>query len=90
MSTDLFPDDPIFFDPDSDTPQLMPQAKHEAIWEEMLQAMVKADISPAIVYATRKTNRIVTEQNMKFLSAEDLAEWDAAIAEYEANLKKLN
>jgi hypothetical protein len=32
----------------------------------------------------RKTGRKVTERNKQFLSAEDLAEWDAAIEEFKS------
>lgn len=74
------PDDPIFFDPDADTPQPF---RLEKFLEESTEAMVAAGIRPEIIYAHRKTGGlIVTEENQEKLSAEDIAEWEAAIDEY--------
>jgi hypothetical protein len=74
------PDDPIFFDPDADTPQPF---RLEKFLEESTEAMVAAGIRPEIIYAHRKTGGlIVTEKNQEKLSAEDIAEWEAAIDEY--------
>ena len=73
------PEDPIFFDPDADTPQPF---RLEKFLEESTEAMVAAGIRPEIIYAHRKTGLIVTEENLEKLSAEDIAEWEAAIDEY--------
>ena len=74
------PEDPIFFDPDADTPQPF---RLEKFLEESTEAMVAAGIRPEIIYAHRKTGGlIVTEGNLEKLSAEDIAEWEAAIDEY--------
>ena len=74
------PEDPIFFDPDADTPQPF---RLEKFLEESTEAMVAAGIRPEIIYAHRKTGGlIVTEENQEKLSAEDIAEWEAAIDEY--------
>jgi hypothetical protein len=74
------PDDPLFFDPDADTPQPF---RLEKFLEESTEAMVAAGIRPEIIYAHRKTGGlIVTEENQEKLSAEDIAEWEAAIDEY--------
>ena len=74
------PNDPVFFDPDADTPQPFPLEKY---LEESTEAMVAAGIRPEIIYAHRKTcGLIVTEGNLEKLSAEDIAEWEAAIEEY--------
>jgi hypothetical protein len=74
------PEDPIFFDPDADTPQPF---RLEKFLEESTEAMVAAGIRPEIIYAHRKTGGlIVTEENLEKLSAEDIAEWEAAIDEY--------
>ena len=50
----------------------------------MVQAMKQAGLNPAIVYAFEKTGLLVTEENQDMLSDSDLAEWEAAIREYEA------
>ena len=74
------PEDPIFFDPDADTPQPF---RLEKFLEESTEAMVAAGIRPEIIYAHRKTGGlIVTDENQEKLSAEDIAEWEAAIDEY--------
>ena len=68
------PNDKIFFD--------MPHPEH---MEHMtVEAMKKAGIDPALIYAYEKTGRLVTEDNQHLLSEADLDEWDDAIAEYEA------
>ena len=74
------PEDPIFFDPDAATPQPFTLEKY---LEESTEAMVAAGIRPEIIYAHRKTGGlIVTEENQGKLSAEEIAEWEAAIDEY--------
>jgi hypothetical protein len=65
--------DNVFFD--------MPHPEH--IEHEMVQAMKKAGIDPAIIYAYEKTGRLVAEDNQNLLSDADLDEWQAAIEEYE-------
>jgi hypothetical protein len=74
------PNDPVFFDPDADTPQPLSLEKY---FEESTEAMVRAGIRPEIIYAHRKTGGlIVTAENQEKLSAGDIAEWEAAIDEY--------
>jgi hypothetical protein len=72
------PTDPVFFD--------MPPL--EQIEHQTVQAMKAAGLDPAFIYAYKKTGRIVTEQNQRFLSEADLDEWQAAIEEYEAKHRK--
>ncbi len=52
------------------------------LFEEMLATMVEVGVAPQIIYAARKTEHVVTEENVKFLSRADLEEWEAAIDEY--------
>ena len=47
------------------------------------KAMEQAGVAPAVIYAFRKTGRIITEENAKFVPAAALEEWQHAIAEYE-------
>jgi hypothetical protein len=80
---EMGPDDPIFFDPDADTPQLISEAKMAALFEDVVnEAARRKDISPELLYAMRKTGRMVTEQNKHLLTPEQVAEWNAAIDEY--------
>jgi hypothetical protein len=72
------PHDQVFFD--------MPHAEH--MEHEIGQAMRKAGIDPALIYAFEKTGRLVTEDNQDLLSDAELDEWQAAIEEYEAKHAK--
>jgi hypothetical protein len=67
------PDDPIFFD--------APPQEH--IEHRMVEAMKKAGLDPAFIYAFEKTGLVVTEDNWHLIPENDLDEWDAAIREYE-------
>jgi hypothetical protein len=49
----------------------------------MVEDMRAAGLDPAFIYAYEKTGRLVTEDNQQLLSDADLAEWDAAIEQYE-------
>jgi hypothetical protein len=81
------PEDPIFFDPDADTPVPMPIEKIGAEWNEVLQKAGELGMDPAIIYAMRKTGRMVTEQNMQYLEPEELQEWEDAVVEYHSLVK---
>lgn len=48
----------------------------------MMAVFERAGTPPHIVYAAKKTGRIVTVENQHLLSAEELAEWNAAVAEF--------
>ena len=48
----------------------------------MMEVFRRAGTPPHIVYAAQKTGRIVTEENQHLLSSEELAERNAAVAEY--------
>jgi hypothetical protein len=66
--------------------ELVPQDAGPISEAELMAAMMevfrRAGTPQHIVYAAQKTGRIVTEENHHLLSPEDLAEWDAAVAEY--------
>jgi hypothetical protein len=72
------PHDPVFFD--------MPHP--EQVEHLTVQAMKEAGIDPALIYAYEQTGRLVSEDNRRLLSDADLAEWDAAIEEYEVKRRK--
>jgi hypothetical protein len=67
------PGDKVFFD----APPL------ELVEHQMVEAMKAAGFDPAFIYAYERTGRLVTEQNQHLLSDADLAEWQAAIDEYQ-------
>jgi hypothetical protein len=68
------PGDLIFFDAPSD----------DEYAAAVTKAMEQAGIAPAVIYAFRKTGRIITEENAKFVPAAALEAWQHAINEYEA------
>jgi hypothetical protein len=69
-------DDPIFFDPDADTPQPYPEEKYT---EELIEAMRKAGIDERYINAYKKTGLIVTEDNMDLLTPEEIEEFERAM-----------
>ena len=71
---DFGPGDKLFFD-------ALPV---EHVEHYLVEAMKKAGLDPAIIYAFEKTGLLVTEENQHLLPDNDLAEWEAAIEEYEA------
>jgi hypothetical protein len=73
------PDDPVFFDPEKDTPTPIDA---DAVDREIIQAMVRAGIRPEIIYAYKKTGLILTEANEDKVLPEDRVAWDQAIEEY--------
>ncbi len=77
---EMGPDDPVFFDPDADTPQPLDLERHE---KDLADAMAAAGIHPRLIYASRKTGLLVTEENLDKLPAEALEEWNAALDEYD-------
>ena len=79
------PDDPVFFDPDADTPQPMPVG---AMHKMMTRMLVEAGFPPEIIYAHGKTDRVVLPETRHLLDADELADWDAAVAEYHATLAR--
>ncbi len=82
------PADPIFFDPNSDVPRPLQQSTVDDIMDVFVEAAATAGIDPVLVYAMKKTGRIVTAENRRFLSDDDLREWEAAVAEARKSLAK--
>lgn len=74
--------DPIFFDPDAIEPCYQTEAQIEEMHETMCSIMTNAGIDPALIFAFRKTGRILTAENMQYLTLAELKEWNEAIAEF--------
>ena len=68
-------DDPIFFDPDADTPQQYPEGKYT---DELVAAMRKAGLDERYIRAYKKTGLLVTEDNMDLLTPDEIEEFEAA------------
>lgn len=77
------PDDPLFFDPNADTPQhIDAEQSVEEYTQAVMQAMAEAGLDPAIVHAFGELGYIVTEQNEHMFSLAELDEWEAAVARH--------
>lgn len=50
---------------------------------EMVQMMERAGTDKALIHAFKKTGRLVTEENSKNLTQEEIDEWNAAVEEGE-------
>ena len=48
-----------------------------------VQAMKKAGVEPALIYAFEKTGLMLNARNEQMVPDTDVAEWDAAVDEYE-------
>ena len=73
------PGDPVFFDPDSDTPKPRDMSELHSVMQQSLKEM---GARPSIIYAHNKTGVLATDENWDLLSPEDQAQWNAAIEEY--------
>jgi len=58
------------------------------IMRDMIALMRSAGISPELIYAYERTGFLLNEAGYKNLSADDRAEYDAAINEYRAGVRK--
>jgi len=76
--------DPVFFDPDKDEPTQWSEGKLTA---GILEAMRKAGTPPQIIYAYRKTGRLLVE-GMTQAEPAVWKEWNDAIDEYFALERK--
>ncbi len=77
------PGDPVFFDAEADASGPIDQARFDAA---IIAAMEEAGIGPALIHAYRRTGRLVTEQNARACSRDELRQWQAALEEYEERL----
>jgi integron integrase len=71
---DMGPDDLGFFD----APPL------EQVEHQLVQAMQRAGLDPALIHAFEQTGLLVTEDNQHLIAEQDLQAWQAAVAEYRA------
>jgi len=78
------PNDPVFFDPDSDVPAPMSKQQVAEYEAAIGDAMRAAGLDPAMVYAYEKTGFVATKENWPLLDAGQRKEWLDAVAEYKA------
>ena len=79
--------EPVFFDAAADESE---PADADAMLAALITAMKKAKVNPAKIHAVRRTGRMVTRENWRFLSPQDRAAWQAALEEYKALWKQRN
>jgi hypothetical protein len=51
---------------------------------QIVEAMKRAGLAPALIYAFEQTGRLVTEDNQHLIPEHDLQAWHAAVARYKA------
>jgi hypothetical protein len=69
---DLGPEDLLFFD----APPL------EQVEHQLVEAMKRAGLDPAFIYAFEQTGLLVSADNQHLIPEADLAQWHAAVAHY--------
>ena len=75
-------DDPLFFDPDADTPQPYPEEKFT---EEIVESMREAGVDEKLINAFKKTGLIVTQDNLDLMTPEELEEFEEALESEESD-----
>jgi hypothetical protein len=76
-------EDPLFFDPDADSPVPLPPAKLHELWAQLSDAMLsRGDITPEVAYAMKKTGLLATPDARHMLTHQQRHEWDNAMMEY--------
>jgi hypothetical protein len=73
------PNDPVFFDPDTDVPVPMSMEKMEA---QALEALLDAGAPPEFTYAYKKTGMLSVSGDVSMWAKDRREEWEAAVAEY--------
>ena len=73
------PGDPLFFDPDKDVPTPIDPKRIE---DETVAALRKTGVAPQIIFAYKRTGRLLMRDNLANYPPEARAEWEAAIDEY--------
>lgn len=58
-----------------------PPLEHLEHWT--VEAMKKADVDPAIIYAFEQTGLMLNDRNERLVPANSVSEWEAAIESYE-------
>ncbi len=74
------PDDPVLFDPNENKPVPLSDEEYE---HAVLAAMSQAGLDPALIYAFKRTDTMVTESNKHLLTKKELRQWNDAIDEYQ-------
>lgn len=85
------PEDPIFFDPEAESPIPLTAEKLNKLWTQLVQEWLAAkQITPEMAYAMIKTGLAVTNDNKDLLSKAELDEWTHAIEEAHSQIRDKN
>jgi hypothetical protein len=84
---EMRPDDPFFFDPAADKPQVRaPEYADEAL-VLLMELMGEAGVDAAAIYAFRKTRGLFPTP-ARPLTGDETEEWTAAVEEYHSLLSR--
>ena len=75
------PRDPVFFDPNSNVPKPLPDNAIDDVLAVLTKAAAEIGVDPVLIYAMRKTGRIVTTDNERLIPKSELESWERAVAE---------
>lgn len=78
------PEDPIFFDPDSDEPVPMRPESEANAWAEVFLAAEDADLEPAYIQAWKELGYMVTEMNQHLFTAAEVDAYFEAVHRFNA------
>ncbi|MDL4818654.1 hypothetical protein [Actinomadura opuntiae] len=73
------PDEPIFFDPEVDTPQIASLAK---VARETVALLQRVGLDPAWIHAYEQTGGLLPRPDGTFLTDQDAEEWYGAVEDY--------
>ncbi len=74
------PCDPVFFDPEADVPRPYPE---DTFRKHMLDAMERANVPPALIYAHLKTGLLISAANLHLFTPQELEAWNTAVNDFE-------
>jgi hypothetical protein len=75
------PHEPVFFDDNAEEPQPMPM---DDIEREITEFLIAANIPPELIHAFKVTGRLVTQDNIHYLTEEEIQEWTDAVEQYKS------
>lgn len=77
-------------EPDREERALLLAANYQNIESLIENDLLKSGASPESIYAFHKTGLLVTAENRRQISAAELQQWDAAVAEYRAGSTEMS
>ncbi|MGV0718190.1 hypothetical protein ABQE93_22575 [Mycolicibacterium sp. XJ662] len=80
------PEDPIFFDPNSDEPVPMRPESEAQNWAALYRVAEEAGLDPAYIRAWEELGYVVTEMNQRLFSAQEVEEYFEAVRRFDTQL----